>query len=43
VVPWLIAQGGGCDCEVLANLEDRWGARAHRRRDAAPLGGSTHG
>lgn len=21
---WLVAQGGGCDCEVLANVEDRF-------------------
>jgi hypothetical protein len=26
VVPWLGKYGGYCDCEVLANVEDRWGA-----------------
>ncbi|ATQ78647.1 DUF2695 domain-containing protein [Massilia violaceinigra] len=25
VVPWLGQYGGYCDCEVLANVEDRWG------------------
>jgi hypothetical protein len=24
VVPWLQANGGYCDCEVLANVEDAW-------------------
>lgn len=24
VVPWLVEQGGGCDCEVLANVEERF-------------------
>jgi hypothetical protein len=24
-VPWLREQGGYCDCEVLANVEDRFG------------------
>ncbi len=26
VVPWLQEQGGFCDCEVLANVEEEWGA-----------------
>ncbi len=21
---WLVSEGGGCDCEVLANVADRW-------------------
>ncbi|WP_244149976.1 DUF2695 domain-containing protein [Xanthomonas sacchari] len=25
VIPWLGAHGGFCDCEVLFNVEDRWG------------------
>lgn len=25
IVEWLLDQGGGCDCEVLANVEDKWG------------------
>ena len=25
VIPWLRDQGGYCDCEVLANVEERWG------------------
>jgi hypothetical protein len=25
VLPWLGEYGGYCDCEVLANVEDRWG------------------
>ena len=25
VVPWLGEYGGFCDCEVLANVESRWG------------------
>ena len=24
VLPWLLEQGGGCDCEVLANVEEHW-------------------
>lgn len=24
VVDWLIEQGGGCDCEVLANVVEHW-------------------
>jgi hypothetical protein len=24
VIPWLIQHGGGCDCEVLANVEEHW-------------------
>ena len=24
VLPWLEAQGGFCDCEILANVEDSW-------------------
>lgn len=27
VTDWLIAYGGGCDCEVLANVEEVWGQR----------------
>lgn len=27
-VPWLLGQGGGCDCEVLANVEEAWGGQA---------------
>ena len=26
VVPWLQEHGGFCDCEVLANVEEEWGA-----------------
>lgn len=26
VVPWLHEHGGFCDCEVLANVEEEWGA-----------------
>lgn len=25
VLPWLVEQGGGCDCEVLANVEEKCG------------------
>ena len=25
IVPWLAGYGGYCDCEVLANVEERWG------------------
>ena len=25
IVPWLKEYGGYCDCEVLANVEERWG------------------
>jgi len=25
VTDWLIGYGGGCDCEVLANVEEVWG------------------
>ena len=25
IIPWLGEYGGFCDCEVLANVEDRWG------------------
>lgn len=25
IIPWLQKQGGYCDCEVLANVEERWG------------------
>lgn len=25
IVPWLQEYGGYCDCEVLANVEERWG------------------
>lgn len=25
IVPWLGKYGGFCDCEVLFNVEDRWG------------------
>jgi hypothetical protein len=25
VIPWLGEYGGFCDCEVLANVADRWG------------------
>ena len=25
IVPWLGEYGGFCDCEVLANVEERWG------------------
>ncbi|WP_254460003.1 DUF2695 domain-containing protein [Xanthomonas sacchari] len=25
VIPWLGAHGGFCDCEVLFNVEERWG------------------
>jgi hypothetical protein len=24
VLDWLIEQGGGCDCEILANVAERW-------------------
>ena len=24
VLSWLAGHGGGCDCEVLANVEERW-------------------
>jgi hypothetical protein len=24
VIPWLVEHGGGCDCEVLANVEEHW-------------------
>ena len=27
VSKWLQAEGGGCDCEVLANVEDAWSDR----------------
>jgi hypothetical protein len=26
IVPWLMEMGGGCDCEVLGNVEDRFPA-----------------
>jgi hypothetical protein len=25
IIPWLAEYGGFCDCEVLANVEERWG------------------
>jgi hypothetical protein len=25
IIDWLIDQGGGCDCEVMANVEETWG------------------
>ena len=25
IIPWLAEYGGHCDCEVLANVEERWG------------------
>jgi len=25
ITPWLGEYGGFCDCEVLANVEERWG------------------
>ena len=25
VTDWLLRYGGGCDCEVLANVEEAWG------------------
>jgi len=25
ITPWLSEYGGFCDCEVLANVEERWG------------------
>jgi len=25
IVDWLIDEGGGCDCEVMANAEETWG------------------
>ncbi|MCC4591381.1 DUF2695 domain-containing protein [Xanthomonas sacchari] len=25
VIPWLGSHGGFCDCEVLFNVEERWG------------------
>lgn len=24
IIPWLVERGGGCDCEVLANVEDQF-------------------
>lgn len=24
ILPWLVEHGGGCDCEVLANVEERF-------------------
>ena len=27
VIPWLKSYGGYCDCEVLANVEETWGAQ----------------
>ena len=27
ILPWLGEYGGYCDCEVLANVEERWGDR----------------
>jgi len=24
ILPWLEEQGGYCDCEILANVEERW-------------------
>ncbi len=24
ILPWLSEQGGSCDCEILANVEDGW-------------------
>ena len=26
VIPWLAEYGGYCDCEVLSNVEERWGS-----------------
>lgn len=26
IIDWLMYHGGGCDCEVLANVEDAWGS-----------------
>ena len=25
ILPWLLEYGGGCDCEVLGNVEEAWG------------------
>jgi hypothetical protein len=25
ITNWLIGEGGGCDCEVMANAEETWG------------------
>ena len=25
IIPWLLEYGGGCDCEVVANVEEGWG------------------
>lgn len=32
---WLRANGGGCDCEVIYNVDDKFGAEVGRRRDEA--------
>ncbi|WP_218398571.1 DUF2695 domain-containing protein [Alteromonas lipotrueae] len=24
ILPWLAEQGGYCDCEILANVEESW-------------------
>lgn len=24
ILPWLLEQGGSCDCEILANVEESW-------------------
>jgi len=26
ILPWLEEQGGYCDCEILANVEESWGS-----------------
>lgn len=25
IVEWLVEEGSGCDCEVIANAEEKWG------------------
>jgi hypothetical protein len=25
ILDWLVEEGGGCDCEIIANVEDGWG------------------
>ena len=25
IINWLVEAGGGCDCEVIANVEENWG------------------
>lgn len=37
VIDWLTRQGGNCDCEVLANVEERWQQSIEQARQSRGL------